>query len=235
MTVSSRRVAVLSGASRGIGAAVARELARQGWALSLGLRGPPKDAAAPGPEGSLVCDYDARVAGSERPWIAATVERFGRIDAVIVSAGIMIPKTVIEAEESDLESLLEINVKAPFRLVRAAWPWLRKAGRGRVVIVASLSGKRVKAARAGTYSVSKFAALGLTHAIRHAGWADGIRATAICPGFVATDMAASVSSEPLASMTQPEDLARLVALAVDLPNTTSQAEIAVNCWLEEAY
>jgi NAD(P)-dependent dehydrogenase (short-subunit alcohol dehydrogenase family) len=157
----------------------------------------------------------------------------GRIDAVIANAGVMIPKTVIEADDKDLDLLFQVNVRSPLRLVRAAWPWLTQSGRGRVVTLVSLSGKRVKSARSGLYAASKFAALAMTHAIRHAGWDLGVRATAICPGFVATDMAAGLTDRAPDDMTQPGDVARLVGMVLDLPNTASVAEIPINSTLEE--
>jgi hypothetical protein len=97
------------------------------------------------------------------------------------------------------------------------------------------SGKRVKSARAGSYSLSKYAAVALAHGLRHEGFADGIRATAICPGFVATDMARAVSDFPAERMTDPADLARIIALILDLPNEASVAEFTVNCQLEESF
>ena len=147
----------------------------------------------------------------------------------------MIPKSVVEADDAELDAVLDVNVKAPLRLVRAAWPYLAATGRGRVVTVVSLSGKRVKSAGSGLYAMSKFAALGLAHAIRHAGWEKGVRSTAICPGFVATDMARSVTDLPPEAMTQPEDLARIVALILELPNTASVAEIPINALLDNSY
>jgi NAD(P)-dependent dehydrogenase (short-subunit alcohol dehydrogenase family) len=213
---------MISGGNRGIGAAIASTLAERDWLLSLGVR-EAGDA--------LVHRYDAREPGSERAWVAATAARFGRIDAVVNNAGIMIPKSVIEAADADLDAILEVNVKAPLRLVREAWPHLAAGGEGRVVTIVSLSGKRVKAAGSGLYAMSKFAAL----ALAHAGWDKGVRSTALCPGLVATDMARGLNSLPLEAMTQPEDLARIVALLLELPNTASIAEIPINALLEEAY
>ena len=224
------RVAMISGANRGIGAAIATHLRDSGWRLSLGIRRPDRPAAS---DGTFTYRYEAEDKASEAAWVKATAERFGRIDAVIANAGIMIPKTVIEADDHDLDQLLHVNVRAPVRLVRAAWPWLTHSGRGRVVTLVSLSGKRVKSARSGLYATSKFAALALTHAIRHAGWEQGIRATAICPGFVATDMAAGLTDRAADELTQPEDVARLVGMVLDLPNTASVAEIPINSTLEE--
>lgn len=224
------RVALVSGANRGIGRAVAEALAASGWRLSLGVRD-PGTLAAPGE--ALVQRYDARDPAAPAAWVAATLARFGRIDAVVANAGIMIPTSVIEAEDGEFDDLLDVNVKAPRRLVKAAWEPLKAGGRGRVAIVASLSGLRVASAGSGLYATSKFAALGLTHAIRQAGWEHGIRATAICPGFVATDMAAPLTAgrDP-AALTQPAEVGRIVAFALDLPNTAAIAEIPINWALE---
>jgi NAD(P)-dependent dehydrogenase (short-subunit alcohol dehydrogenase family) len=224
---------MISGANRGIGAAVAAHLADTGWRLSLGVRDPARLATPPGAGETLVCRFDARERSSERAWANATAERFGRIDAIIANAGIMIPKSVIEAEDEDLEDLFQVNVRSPLRLTRAAWPWLTQSGRGRVITIVSLSGMRVKSAKSGLYSISKFAALAMTHAIRQAGWDAGVRATAVCPGFVATDMAAGLTDRPAEDMTQPQDLARLIGVILDLPNTASVAEIPINSTLEE--
>lgn len=231
MAEAIQRVVMISGANRGIGAALAAHLGGAGWRLSLGVRNP---ALIPAPTGDvLACRFDAHDAASEARWVEATVERFGRIDAVIANAGIMIPKNVIEADDADLEALFQVNVRSPLRLVRAAWPWLTRSGRGRVVTIVSLSGKRVKTAQSGLYATSKFAANAMTHAIRQAGWEQGVRATAVCPGFVATDMAAAVTDRAAADMTQPQDLARIIGLILDLPNTASVSEIPINSTLEE--
>lgn len=227
--MSERRVALVSGGNRGIGAAIVQALATQGWDVSVGARRPqPIDGAA------QVHAYDAMDRTSETAWVKAAVERFGRIDAIVANAGIMIPKTVIEAEDDDLDALLEVNVKSPLRLIRAAWPQLVACGRGRVVTIVSLSGLRVKTPRSGLYSVSKFAALALTHAVRQSGWDEGVRAVAVCPGFVVSDMSAAVTDRPPETMTQPDDLARIVAFVLDLPNTASIAELPINSTLEES-
>ncbi|WP_027134016.1 SDR family NAD(P)-dependent oxidoreductase [Geminicoccus roseus] len=232
--MTDRRTVLVSGANRGIGAAIARELLARDWQVSIGVRRPdsvPDDLR----ERCHVQAYDATDRGSEAAWVAAAAERFGRIDAVVANAGIMIPKTVIEAEDSDLDAVLDVNVKAPLRLARAAWPHLVACGRGRVATIVSLSGKRVKTAKAGLYSVSKFAALALSHAIRHAGWDQGIRSVAICPGYVATDMALGLTDKAAADMTDPKDVARIVAFALDLPNTASVVEIPINSSMDDSY
>lgn len=231
--MTGKPVALISGASRGIGAAVAEWLAQNGWNVSLGMRHPVQPDWA-GAEVHLH-SYDATDPASQDAWVTAALARFGRIDAVVANAGVMIPKSVIDATDEDMQTLMEVNVFAPRRLAQAAWPALMASGRGRVVILASLSGKRVKASGAGSYSLSKFAAVALAHALRHEGFAHGIRATAVCPGFVASDMSAAITDMPQDKMTDPKDLARIIAMILELPNTSSVAEFAVNCQLEESF
>jgi len=225
---------MISGASRGIGAALAEELAAKGWRLSLGMRRPEMPAWTD-PTRVGVFAYDAADADASDRWAEETLRTFGRIDAVIANAGIMIAKTVIEADDADMDELLDINVKAPRRLAKSTWNALSASGRGRIVIVASLSGKRVKSAKSGLYAVSKFAAVALAHALRHTGFDLGIRATAICPGFVATDMARGLTARADDDMTDPRDLARVISMLIDLPNEASVAEFAINCQLEESF
>ncbi|WP_324751806.1 SDR family NAD(P)-dependent oxidoreductase [Roseovarius sp. Pro17] len=226
------KVALISGASRGIGADVATLLADTGWRLSLGLRRP--EDASPHWDAHHVAEFDATTQGEER-WVKAALERYGRIDAMICCAGIIEMDDVIDVSDDALDAMLEVNVKSPRRLVRAAWDTLSASGQGRVVMLASLSGKRVASAASGAYSMSKFAAVALTHGIRQKGWDQGIRATAICPSYVNTDMAAAITDFPPDEMTQPGDIARMVQLALDLPNTASVAEMAITCQREAQY
>ena len=229
----TQRTALVSGANRGIGLAIADRLAGEGWNLSLGVRQP--ETVPDRLKAHQVSFFDANVPGSDVAWITSAVERFGRIDAIVNNAGIVLSKSVIDVDDAEMQAMLDVNVLAPMRLVRAAWPHLAKSGRGRVVTIVSLSGKRVKQATSGSYSVSKFAALAVAHAVRHAGWDLGIRSTAICPGLVATDMAAGITNMPPQDMTAPADIARLVSVVLELPNTASVTEIPVNCKFEELF
>lgn len=226
------RVAMISGASRGIGLAIARELGKRGHTLSLGVRRPstvPEDlrgAAA----GCLVRAYDAADRASHKAWVAATIDKFGRIDSLVNNAGIAPRITLADGTDDAIDEIFEINVKAPFRLIQAALPHLKASGRGRVINVASLSGKRVYGLNAG-YQMTKHALVALTHVVRRAGFEHGIRATALCPGFVATDL--TVGAEmPRDEMISPDDLAILAATVIELPNTASVAELLVNCRYE---
>ncbi len=229
------RVIMVSGANRGIGLAVARALHAKGYTLSLGARDPAKLEAATrdlGSERLFRAAFDARDLAIGEAWVRGTAERWGRIDGLVNNAAIALDVAIEDEDESAYDAMWEINVKGPLRLIRLALPHLRRAGSGRIVNIASLSGKRVKNDKAG-YAMSKFAVMALTHAARRAGWADGVRATALCPGFVATDMTQWVTDFPRESMTQPEDLAELVATVLALPNNAAIAELLVNCRFEE--
>ena len=222
------RVAMVSGASRGIGRAIAERLRARGFRVSAGVRNPASVAAA---DDVLVQRYDAERAEDARAWVDATMQRFGRIDALVNAAGISSPRTrLTEDDEKSLDAMWRVNVKGPLRLIRAALPHLKAAGEGRVINVSSLSGKRVANENFG-YAMSKFALIALTQAVRRDGWDAGIRATALCPGFVATDMSA-YSGVPREQMTQPEDMAVLAETLILLPNTATVGELLVNWRLE---
>lgn len=228
------RVALISGGRRGIGAAIGRKLLDEGWLLSLGVRGGelPEWATDFSSDRVHCLHYEATDPAGETVWVAEAMQKLGRVDAIVASAGISAGKSALDASDDEIRQMMEINVLAPRRLVKAAWEPLARSGRGRVIILASLSGKRVKTAASGSYALSKFAAVALTHGIRHEGFDRGIRATALCPGFVATEMAAGLTTMPPERMTQPEDIARIVSLILDLPNEAVVAELAVNCALE---
>ena len=225
------RVVMVSGAARGIGRAVVERLLADGFRVSAGVRASrlqPSDRL-------LVHRYDAESPDSARAWRDATLARFGALHGLVNAAGASLPgATLVDAGEDALDAMWLVNVKAPLRLIRLLLPALRQGGDGRVVNVSSLSGKRVANANVG-YAMSKFALLALTHAVRREAWDDGVRATAVCPGFVATDMTAGVTNFPRERMTQPADIAALVAMALLLPGTANVAELLVNCRLEASF
>lgn len=237
MLVTEGRVVMISGANRGIGRALAERLCEDGYSLSLGARDPATLSALDGGAEERVMNhaFDATVPDSAVRWVAATRARFGRVDAIINNAGIINSFEIESDDETGLDEMWEVNVKGPLRLVRAAYADLKRCGAGRVINIVSLSGKRVKSAGIGGYAMSKHAAAAFNHALRHAGWKHGIRATSICPGYVATDMTATVQAIPASDMIQPAAIAHLVASLLVLPNTASVSELPVNCVLESLY
>ena len=225
------RVVMVSGAARGIGRAVVERLLDDGFSVSAGVRA---SSLEPG-DRLMVHRYDAESLDSAEAWRDATLARFGSLHGLVNAAGVSLPgATLADADEDALDAMWLVNVKAPLRLIRLALPALQQGGDGRVVNVSSLSGKRVANANVG-YAMSKFALTALTHAVRREGWDHGVRATAICPGFVATDMTAAVTAVPRASMTDPADVAALISMALLLPGTANVAEMLVNCRLESSF
>jgi len=239
MTEDSRiapegRVIMVSGANRGIGEAVARRLYDDGYSLSLGARRPDalQSLLAEMDESRvMVAAFEARDPASPAAWVAATVARFGRLDGLVSNAGVTRPFDFDQGDEADLDEMLEINAKAPMRLIRAARPHLKETGRGRIVVVTSLSGVRYKWGSVG-YSMSKHAAQALTHAARVRLWDEGIRVTAVSPGPVETDMTRDRMAVPNEQMTRRDTVADLVATAIALPNTASVAVLGVNAVAE---
>ena len=243
------RTLLISGASRGIGRAVAERALAEGHRLSLGLRDletlkqTPLDPALAGSERVLLHPYAADDPAAAQAWVEATVNHFGGFDSVIHSAGIFsrVPLLFEPGEDQEIAHTINVNLMGPWWLTRAAWPQLASHGEGRIQVLVSMSGKRSKG-RLAAYSASKFALLGLCQTMRNEGWAAGIRVTAICPGWVNTDMAAAVRSGPsdrwptqsmeAEAMTQPEDIASMSAELLRLPNRAVPFELAVSSSLE---
>ena len=231
------RVILISGASRGIGAAIARRLHADGYTLSLGARDPKAASDALGAHDQarvMTARFDALDADSARQWIAATAERFGRIDGLINNAGILRMVRFDEGDEAAMNEMWSVNVMAPFRLLRLALPHLRQAGHGRVVNIASTDAKRFRDATSSIgYVMTKHAVLVLSHAAKFAGWDDGVRVTALCPGAVETDLIAGLAgATPAAGRMKPETVAHTVSFLLTLPDTASVAELPMNTRLE---
>lgn len=229
-----QRTVLITGASRGIGQSIAKRLLRDGHRLSLGLRD-PEALLGSDLDGDRVVRhlYDARDPASADAWVEATLKTWGQVDTLIHCAGILrrTPLLFADGEERDLDDLWSVNVMGPWWLTRAAWPSLSDSGRGRIQVLVSMSGKRVKGRMAG-YPVSKFALMALCQSMRNEGWNHGIRVTAICPSWVNTDMARAVTAVEAAQMTQPNDLAELSSTLLSLPEASVPFELAMNCSLE---
>jgi NAD(P)-dependent dehydrogenase (short-subunit alcohol dehydrogenase family) len=229
---------MVSGGARGLGRAITARLVAGGWQVSVGVR--DRDAARK-QLGDLaasvhLADFDAADRSAADRWTAEVIAEFGRLDALVNNAGILRMVDFEKGSEDDLDALWEVNFKAPFRLCRAALPHLKKTGRGRVISVASTDGKRYRDASTSLgYVATKHALVQLSHAVRFAGWADGVRATALCPGAIDTDMIADIPGvTPKAERLKPETIADIVAFLLDLPNEASVAEFVANTRLESS-
>jgi len=221
------RIVMISGASRGIGGTVVDRLLKSGFRVSAGLRDPSRLEES---EKLMTHRYDAEDVESPISWVNATVARWGGVDAIVNAAGINPKVRVSDEGEEELEDMWRINVKGPLRVIRAALPYLAVCGHGRVVNLGSLSGRRV-GSNVG-YAMTKFAVVALTHGLRREGRAAGIRATVVCPGYVATDMTLNDDEIPRHEMSQPSDIAHLVETVLMLPNNASVSELLVHCQFE---
>ncbi len=234
MLVPAGRVVMISGASRGIGLAIARKLAAEGYCLSLGVRSPARfDAGGFDPALTLIHGFDATVPETALAWVEATAARFGRIDGLINNAGVLRQIDFADGDEAMLDDIWAINVKAPFRLIRHALPHLAHGDNGRIINIASTDGKRYRPGVSVGYTMSKHAVLALTHAAKFAGWEHGVRATALCPGAVDTDLIANIPGvTPRQDRIDPTTIAETVAFLLRLPNSSSVAELVMNTRLE---
>ena len=229
------RVIAVTGASRGLGAAIARRLHAEGFTLALGVR----DAAATETrlgfgERCTIHRFDARDLASAEAFIAAAVAAHGRLDGLVNNAGVLRRFGFDHPDEAALDEMFEVNVKAPFRTIRAALPHLRRAGHGRIVNIASTDAKRFRDPTAPLgYVMSKHALLALSHAAKFEGWAEGVRVTALCPGAIDTELIAGLpGATPAANRLQPETVAESVALLLRLPDAATVAELVMNTRLE---
>ena len=174
-------VALVTGAASGIGRAVAERLVADGWQV-LAVDVTPGDD---GPGDFFAADLTTR--DGNRAAVEAALERFGRLDALVPNAGFQHVSSVEEFDEDWWDALLALLLTSPFLLARYAWPALRKSGNGRIVVVASVHGLVASPFKAG-YVSAKHGVLGLVKTLALEGAADGIRASAVCPGYVRTPL-----------------------------------------------
>jgi 3-hydroxybutyrate dehydrogenase len=175
------RAALVTGAASGIGRAIAERLVADGWqVLSVDL-----ETVADGPGEPFAADLTTRE-GNRRA-VDAALERFGGLDAVIPNAGFQHVSPVEAFDEDRWDALVALLLTSPFLLARYAWPALRASGDGRIVVVASVHGLVASPYKAG-YVSAKHGVLGLVKTLALEGAPVGIRASAVCPGYVRTPL-----------------------------------------------
>jgi NADP-dependent 3-hydroxy acid dehydrogenase YdfG len=216
MTALEGKVAVVTGASRGIGAAVARALDEQGVRLGLASR----SGDDLGIDGAVAQPCDIRDPDQIEALVGATVERFGRLDIAVANAGVGAYGLFLELQPDDVEEMIDVNVKGLLYTVRAALPHLIQSGEGDLVTLASEAGRR-GFPRETVYCASKFAQVGFTRALDHELREQGVRCTNVCPGGVATDFAMGRGRTPdmpeLEGMMTAEDIAETVIFVLTRP------------------
>jgi len=228
------KVALVTGASRGIGAAVARRLDREGVKLGLASRSGDDLGIA----GAVAQPCDVRDPEQLERLVSATVDAFGRLDMVVANAGVGAYGPFLELEPDFLEEMIDINVKGTLYAVRAALPHLLEAGEADIVTLASEAGRRGLPLEA-VYFASKFAQVGFTRALDHELRDRGIRCTNVCPGGVATDFALEPgrgrTQDALAGMMSADDLADVVLFVLTRPRNHRILETAFRPMTEPSW
>ena len=210
---------VVTGASSGIGLAVAERFVAAGARVMTGSRREPPEGL-----GRWVCTdvADPVQAGA---LVAAAVDAFGRVDVVVNNAGVQVEKTVADTTDDEFDYVMGVNVRGVFNMCRAAVRQMRSQADGGVIInVGSISG-RVSDHGMAVYNASKAAVHGLTRSIAIDHGAEGIRCNAVLPGWIATPMAdtafalaadpaaaraKAVDRHPVGRLGRPADVAALV-------------------------
>lgn len=201
------RSALVTGGSSGIGLAIARMLREEGFELTLAARRRERlDAAAEELSADAV-GVDVREEADCERLAASHRERFGSLDVLVNSAGVGIGSRVEELRAKDLDLQVDVNLRGLLLVTRACLPLLRQS-RGLIVNLSSIAGT-IPSPGLAVYGATKAAVISVTRSLNAELEADGVRATALCPGFVDTPMAAwsPVRGE---RMIRPEDCAEIV-------------------------
>ena len=233
MSTLSGKTAVITGASRGIGAAVARALAGHGVRLALGSRS-GDDLGIPG---AVARTCDVRKPAELETLVEAAVDEFGQLDILVANAGVGAYGPFLDLSLEWLDEMIDVNLKGTLYAIRAALPHM--LGReGDVVTLASEAGRRGLPYEA-VYCASKFGQVGLTRALDHELREQGIRCTNVCPGGVATDFALEEgrgrTHDVLPGMMTAEDVAEVVVFVLERPRHFRILETALRPMTEQSW
>ena len=219
------RVALVTGAVRGIGAAIARELGRAGCDVALvdlgAFDGAEATAGAVRGMGRRAIALRADVTSLEAAEnaVAATVHALGRLDILVCNAGITRDAMVWKMTEEAWDQVLDVNLKGCFTFCRAAAPVFRGQQQGRIVTMASINGLRGKVGQS-NYAASKAGIIALTKSLARELGPSGVTVNCVAPGMVATEMMVALPTEvvekarmesAVGRIAQPEDVAHVVA------------------------
>jgi len=236
MTSLEGRVALVTGASRGIGAAVARSLSEHGARLGLASRSGDDLGLAE----AVALPCDVRKPAQLEALVAATVEHFGGLDILVANAGVGAYGPFLELPLEQLDEMIDVNLKGTLYAVRAALPHLLASDAADLVTLASEAGRRGLPNEA-VYCASKFGQVGFTRALDHELREQGIRCTNVCPGGVATDFALgegrgrTPDMPELAGMMAPEEVADVVLFALTRPRGHRLLEVALRPMTEASW
>lgn len=219
------RVALVTGAGRGIGRAIADELAKRGADIVLAdrmLEGAQQSAAeiaAQTGRQTLAVEVDVSSLESAKAMVEQAMERFGKVDILVNNAGITRDDLIMRMEEADWDAVIDINLKGAWNCSKAVIRAMMKARYGRIVNISSVSGLAGQAGQT-NYSASKAGLIGFTKALAREVASRQITVNAVAPGFVPTALTVDLPEDlkeammkitPLGRMGKPEEIAYAVA------------------------
>lgn len=199
------KIAFVTGASRGIGSATAKALAAQGAHVVVGyLRGEAaaqqtlREISEAGGQGEIVRIDAGDFAGSEAS-VAEVAKKHGRLDILVLSAGVSLDALMLRLKEEDLDTTLSINLKGALAAAKAALKVMMKQRSGRIVFVSSVVGEAGNAGQT-AYAASKAALLGVTKSLAKEYAGRNVTVNAVTPGYIATDMTAALTEDQRKAM-----------------------------------
>lgn len=217
------RTAVVTGGTRGIGAAIARALKADGFAVAVTYHGNEQAAATFNQETGIgVYKWDAADFSACRSGLDEVARRLGPVEILVNNAGITRDAMLHRMTPDHWHAVIETNLTSCFNMCRAAIDAMRQRGFGRIVNISSINGQKGQAGQT-NYAAAKAGILGFTKALALETAAKGITVNAVAPGYVNTDMVAALPTEilqrivaqiPVARLGQPEEIARVVRFLV---------------------
>jgi acetoacetyl-CoA reductase len=232
------RVALVTGGSRGIGAAIAKHLQSKGYKVAANYAGNAEAAAAFTKETGIptykwsVADYDACVAG-----IAQVEADLGPIEVLVNNAGITRDAPFHKMTREQWSEVMDTNLSGVFNMTHPLWNGMRERKFGRVIVISSVNGQKGQFAQV-NYAATKAGDIGIVRSLAQEGARAGITANAVCPGYIATEMVMAVPEKvresiigmiPAGRLGEPEEIARCVAfLASDDAGFVTGSTITAN-------
>jgi NADP-dependent 3-hydroxy acid dehydrogenase YdfG len=220
------RVALITGASRGVGAAIAKALDARGAKVALASR----SGGDAGISNALAAECDVRDPGQLESLVAAAVDRFGALDIVIANAGVGAYGEFMKSDPDFAHEIIDVNVKGLLHTVRAGLPALTESDRAELMVVASIAGQRAPEGEA-VYSAAKHAQVGFMRSLDHELWRQGVRCSILCPGGIATDFAMGRGRTPddpdLANFMSPAEVAEVAVYQLERPRSQRVLEVTL--------
>jgi NADP-dependent 3-hydroxy acid dehydrogenase YdfG len=233
------RVAVVTGASSGIGEATARALSDAGASVAIGARRADRlEALAGNLTGpKLVREVDVSDEEQARAFVQAAHDELGGLHILVNNAGVMLLGPVAGADIGEWRQMIDVNLLGLLYCTHAALPLLESSGRGDIVNVSSVAGRRADAGAA-VYNMTKFGVHAFSEALRQEALHAGIRVTTVAPGFVETELqghntnplvrrATERAREQIGEVLRPDDIAEAILHAVTRPKHVCVNEVVV--------